>query len=88
MEAKKKYGQNFLKDTSVLDKIVEAMPKNNHIVEVGPGLGDLTKYLVKYKEVNAYEVDIDLYEILQKKFVEEIVSSKLELINTDVLKVW
>ena len=43
--AKKKFGQNFLKDQSVLRKIVEAMPKNeNKLVEIGPGLGDLTKF--------------------------------------------
>ena len=58
--AKKKFGQNFLKDKTVLHKIIEAMPKSdNKIVEIGPGLGDLTEELVKYKEVIAYEVDAD-----------------------------
>ena len=58
--AKKKFGQNFLKDEAVLQKIVEAMPNNdNKIVEIGPGLGDLTKYLVDVKSVEAFEVDTD-----------------------------
>ena len=54
IKAKKKYGQNFLKDTTVLDKIIQSMPNNNnYLVEIGPGLGDLTKNLVKYKEMTA-----------------------------------
>ena len=89
IKAKKRFGQNFLKDESVLIKIIESMPKNNnHIVEIGPGLGDLTKKLVKCKDVTAYEVDRDLYSILQIEFINEISSSKLDLVLTDVLKVW
>ena len=65
IKAKKKFGQNFLKDDNVLVTIIESMPKNkNRIVEIGPGLGDLTKKLVKYKDVTAYEVDRDLFSIL------------------------
>jgi len=42
--AKKKFGQNFLKDSSVLKKIIQAMPQNERkLVEIGPGLGDLTQ---------------------------------------------
>ena len=68
IKAKKRYGQNFLKDTTVLDKIIQSMPNNNnHLVEIGPGLGDLTKNLVKYKEMTAYEVDTDLISILESK---------------------
>jgi 16S rRNA (adenine1518-N6/adenine1519-N6)-dimethyltransferase len=89
IKAKKKYGQNFLKDESVLLKIIESMPKNdNKIVEIGPGLGDLTKLLVKYKDVRAYEVDRDLYSILRVEFIDEIHSGKLDLVLTDVLEVW
>jgi len=89
IKAKKKFGQNFLKDESVLIKIIESMPKNdNHLVEIGPGLGDLTKKLVKYKDVTAYEVDRDLYSILRVKFAKELDSKKFDLILTDVLKIW
>jgi len=89
VKAKKKYGQNFLKDSSVLDKIIEAMPKNsNHIVEIGPGLGDLTKDLVKFKDVTAYEVDTDLISILKSKFAINLHKGNLKIIHTDVLDVW
>ncbi|MEA3353725.1 MAG: 16S rRNA (adenine(1518)-N(6)/adenine(1519)-N(6))-dimethyltransferase RsmA [Campylobacterota bacterium] len=89
VKAKKKFGQNFLKDESVLNKIIQSMPSNdNHIVEIGPGLGDLTNKLVKYKEVTAYEVDRDLYSILQEKFKNEIDSHKLQIVLGDVLEKW
>ncbi len=89
VKAKKRYGQNFLKDTTVLDKIIQSMPNNNnYVVEIGPGLGDLTKNIVKYKEMTAYEVDTDLIGILESKFAIEIESKKLKLIHTDVLEAW
>jgi len=87
--AKKKFGQNFLKDETVLQKIVEAMPNNdNKIVEIGPGLGDLTKYLVDVKSVEAFEVDTDLCKLLQNKFEKEIATKQLHLNCGDVLTVW
>lgn len=89
IKAKKKYGQNFLKDTTVLDRIIQSMPNNkSHLVEIGPGLGDLTKNLVKYKEMTAYEVDTDLISILESKFAIEIEENRLKLIHTDVLEAW
>ncbi|XPV68450.1 MAG: 16S rRNA (adenine(1518)-N(6)/adenine(1519)-N(6))-dimethyltransferase RsmA [Halarcobacter sp.] len=89
IKAKKKFGQNFLKDSSVLDKIIQSMPhNNNHIVEIGPGLGDLTQKLVKYKDTTAYEVDTDLISILKSKFAIEIHNKHFELIHTDVLEAW
>jgi len=89
IKAKKKFGQNFLKDESVLIKIIQSMPhNNNHIVEIGPGLGDLTKKLVKCKDVTAYEVDRDLYSILQTEFSDELKSNKLKIILGDVLEKW
>mgnify|MGYP003478223993 FL=1 len=89
VKAKKQYGQNFLKDTTILDKIIQSMPtKNNYIVEIGPGLGDLTKNLVKYKDMTAYEVDTDLIGILKSKFAIQIEEGKLKLIHTDVLVAW
>ena len=89
VKAKKQYGQNFLKDTTILDKIIQSMPNNNnYLVEIGPGLGDLTKNLVKYKDMTAYEVDRDLIAILKSKFAIEIEQGKLKLIHTDVLEAW
>jgi len=87
--AKKKFGQNFLKDETVLQKIVEAMPNNNNkIVEIGPGLGDLTKYLVDVKSVEAFEVDTDLCKLLQSKFDKEIKTKQLHINCGDVLEAW
>ncbi|WP_323585793.1 16S rRNA (adenine(1518)-N(6)/adenine(1519)-N(6))-dimethyltransferase RsmA [Aliarcobacter butzleri] len=89
VKAKKQYGQNFLKDSTILDKIIQSMPNNNnYIVEIGPGLGDLTKNLVKYKDLTAYEVDTDLIGILKSKFAIEIEKGNLKLIHTDVLEAW
>ena len=89
VKAKKQYGQNFLKDTTILDKIIQSMPNNNnYMVEIGPGLGDLTKNLVKYKDMTAYEVDTDLIGILKSKFAIEMKEGKLKLIHTDVLEAW
>ncbi|AXK47930.1 16S rRNA (adenine(1518)-N(6)/adenine(1519)-N(6))-dimethyltransferase [Aliarcobacter trophiarum LMG 25534] len=89
VKAKKEFGQNFLKDSSILDKIIQSMPQNNnHIVEIGPGLGDLTKNLVKYKDVTAYEVDTDLIGILKSKFATEIENRRFDLKHIDVLRAW
>ncbi len=84
--ADKKFGQNFLKDSSVLEKIIEAMPKDGlPIVEIGPGLGDLTRQLIRVGNVRAYEVDKRLCEYLHKEFEEPLKSGRLELICKDIL---
>jgi 16S rRNA (adenine1518-N6/adenine1519-N6)-dimethyltransferase len=86
IEAKKKFGQNFLKDRTVLDKIIQAMPRNERkLVEIGPGLGDLTQELLKVKSLVAYEVDDDLCVYLRKQFSKEIEEGRLTLVHTDVL---
>lgn len=64
---KKKYGQNFLKDDSIPNKIVDysKIPDNSLVLEIGPGAGALTKKLVlKAKNVLAYEIDTSLKETL------------------------
>lgn len=87
IEAKKKFGQNFLKDTSVLTKIIQSMPQSDRkLIEIGPGLGDLTQELLKVKPLVAYEVDEDLCVYLRKKFSAKIGEGKLTLVKTDVLK--
>nr|WP_211325250.1 16S rRNA (adenine(1518)-N(6)/adenine(1519)-N(6))-dimethyltransferase RsmA [Caminibacter pacificus] len=83
MKAKKKFGQNFLKDKHYLEKISEAMPNtDNLVVEIGPGLGDLTEKLLEKRRVLAYEIDKDLCEILKEKF------PNLNLKCGDVLEYW
>jgi len=85
--ANKKFGQNFLKDSSILNKIIEAIPNDGlPIVEIGPGLGDLTKQLLKVGQVRAYEVDKRLYKYLQNEFKEPLSNGDLELICKDILE--
>jgi 16S rRNA (adenine1518-N6/adenine1519-N6)-dimethyltransferase len=87
IKAKKHYGQNFLQDNYYLDKIIQAIPANSSaILEIGPGLGDLTERLLKKKEVVSIEVDEDLYKILISKFEPEIKSNMLKLILGDALR--
>jgi len=83
IQAKKKFGQNFLKEEIYVDKIIESMPNNdNLIVEIGPGLGDLTEKLLQKNSLVAYEIDDDLCKILKDKF------NNLDLVCGDVLDSW
>ncbi|MRI84269.1 MAG: 16S rRNA (adenine(1518)-N(6)/adenine(1519)-N(6))-dimethyltransferase [Nitratiruptor sp.] len=87
--AKKRFGQNFLKDRAVLDRIIQSMPKSDRkIVEIGPGLGDLTQRLLEHKDVIAFEIDRDLCAHLRRRFAQEIESGRLELVCGDVLEQW
>jgi 16S rRNA (adenine1518-N6/adenine1519-N6)-dimethyltransferase len=90
IKAKKYFGQNFLTDTTVIDKIIQSMPdmRGLSLVEIGPGLGDLTKALLGRYALLAYEVDEDLYEHLKIAFKEEIKTGQLELIFGDVMEHW
>ncbi|PIZ87064.1 hypothetical protein COX93_02315 [Candidatus Nomurabacteria bacterium CG_4_10_14_0_2_um_filter_30_12] len=86
---KKSLGQNFLKSTLALNKIVEAgeVSSEDIILEIGPGKGALTeKLLEKAGCVIAVEKDYELFNILQEKFKKEIEIKKLILINEDILK--
>jgi len=87
-KAKKKFGQNFLKDEAILSQIIQAIPKNRHIVEIGAGLGDLTQRLLSIGRVRAYEIDCDLIPILRSRFADELSSGVLTLINADILDSW
>ncbi len=85
--AKKRFGQNFLKDTSVLHRIIQSMPVNDReLIEIGPGLGDLTQRLLEVKPLVAYEVDRDLTAFLRDKFSQEIEEEKFSIIQGDVLE--
>jgi len=89
VEAKKRFGQNFLKDSAVVAKIIQSMPKTDHkIVEIGPGLGDLTQKLLEHKDVIAFEIDRDLCRLLQQKFAKEIANGRLKLVCGDVIDHW
>ena len=90
VKAKKKFGQNFLKDESVLEKIIQSKPKDTKtIVEIGPGLGDLTqKLLLDCEKVVAFEIDLELCGVLKRKFNSELSSKQLTLVCEDVLESW
>ena len=87
--ASKKFGQNFLKNDIYLHKIIQAMPKDDlKVAEIGPGLGDLTKELVKARNVTAFEVDKRLCEHLTTEFEGSISQGRFELRCGDVLERW
>lgn len=82
----KKFGQNFLIDTHVLDRIIEAaeITKEDFVLEIGPGIGTMTQYLCENaKEVAAVEIDKNLIPIL-----EDTLSAyeNVTVINKDILK--
>lgn len=87
--ADKKFGQNFLKSDSYIHKIIQSMPDDNlKVAEIGPGLGDLTKELVKVRNVTAFEVDKRLCEHLSKVFEAATHDGRFELRCGDVLERW
>jgi len=87
--ANKKFGQNFLKSDVYLQKIIQAMPNDNlKVAEIGPGLGDLTKELVKARDVTAFEIDKRLCEHLNTKFKDQKEDGNFELRCGDVLEHW
>jgi len=70
IKPKKKYGQNFLVDKGVINKITEAINPNNtdKILEIGPGLGALTiQILNKIDHIDVVEIDPDMIKVLQEK---------------------
>ena len=82
----KKFGQNFLIDTHVLDKIVQAaeITKEDFVLEIGPGIGTLTQYLCENaREVVAVEIDRMLIPILEDTLSEY---DNVSIINNDILK--
>ena len=87
ISANKSLGQNFLINDSVVDKIVESaeITKNDLVIEIGPGLGNLTEFLLeKAGKVIAIELDQRMLEILNDRFS---LYDNFEIINEDVLKV-
>lgn len=88
VKAKKQYGQNFLKDKNIINKIVTSanITPNMIVIEIGPGMGALTEELIKVsKKTICYEIDPDMVIILKDKF-KNVPSEKLEIIEQDFLK--
>ena len=83
----KKFGQNFLIDTHVLEKIIDAagITKDDFVLEIGPGIGTMTQYLCENaREVAAVEIDNNLIPILKDTLKEY---DNVEVIHEDILKV-
>ena len=83
----KKFGQNFLIDTHVLDKIIaeSRITKDDFVLEIGPGIGTMTQYLCENaREVAAVEIDKNLIPILADTLSAY---DNVEVINDDILKV-
>ena len=85
IKAKKSLGQNFLIDKDILEKIVNVIQINQkNILEIGPGTGSLTSYILKKKpkKIIVIEKDQNLAKKLEQNFKEE-----LKVINEDILKI-
>ncbi|OGP93237.1 MAG: hypothetical protein A2157_07645 [Deltaproteobacteria bacterium RBG_16_47_11] len=84
---KKRLGQHFLVDRNILNKVVRTaeVGKEDVVVEVGPGLGEMTVALARLaKQVIAVEIDPQLVEILKKKLAD---CPNVEVVKSDILKV-
>ena len=85
IKAKKSLGQNFLIDKNILKKLVSigAISREDKILEIGPGTGNLTEYIIrlKPKALIVVEKDIELSKILESKFKKQI-----KIVNKDILK--
>lgn len=80
---KKKYGQNFLDNKEIIDKIVSSITPNENdlIIEIGPGAGAITKKLKKYNtQLLAFEIDTDV-----QKFLNALEDEKTHIIYEDFL---
>ncbi len=85
IKPKKSLGQNFLIDQKVLEQIVDTVEiKNKEVLEIGPGSGNLTTFILKKNPKKFYtiEKDNELALLLQDKFIDQIT-----IINDDVLKI-
>lgn len=84
---RKKFGQNFLIDKSMLEKIVDSaeVTEDDCVLEIGPGIGTMTQYLAeRAKKVIVVEIDTDLIPILNDTLSEY---DNVTIINNDILKV-
>lgn len=82
----KKYGQNFLIDANILEKIIEAaeITREDGVIEIGPGIGTMTQYLAEHaKWVAAVEIDKNLIPILNETLSEY---KNVMVLNEDILK--
>jgi 16S rRNA (adenine1518-N6/adenine1519-N6)-dimethyltransferase len=89
-QAKKRFGQNFLMDQSIIASLINAIDPHNEetIIEIGPGLGALTKPLLKHvSALHVVEIDRDIINWMQTEYaMPGYTNNKIIIHNTDVLK--
>lgn len=88
IKANKRFGQNFLIDDNILENIVKSaeITNNDLVIEIGPGLGNLTEYLLeKAAYVILVEIDNNMINILNDRFKNN--NNNYILLNNDILKV-
>ena len=84
----RKYGQNFLIDGNILEKIIDAaeITEEDGVIEIGPGIGTMTQYLCeRAREVVAVEIDSKLIPILEQDTLAAY--NNITILNKDILKV-
>ena len=85
IKAKKSLGQNFLTDRNTLEKIVEVTSvKNKTILEIGPGTGNLTSFILKKKPKKMIVVEKD-YSLA--KNLKDVFEDQITIINDDILNI-
>ena len=86
ISAQKRYGQNFLIDANILEKIVASagITKEDTVLEIGPGIGTLTQYLAEAaKQVISVEIDKNMIPVLEYTLAD---FDNVIVINQDILK--
>ena len=84
IRAKKSLGQNFLIDKNLIDKIINIVSiKDNEILEVGPGTGNLTREILKKNPSKVYLVEKDT---VLAESLKEIIDERVKIFNEDILK--
>lgn len=92
IRTRKRFGQNFLIDSRVLDKIITAaeITEEDFVLEIGPGIGTLTQYLsCAAKEVLAVEIDRDLVRVLEETLAgfDNVTVLNEDILKTDLIKI-
>lgn len=90
-QPRKRFGQNFLTDESVVARIIQTIQSQNdqHLVEIGPGQGVLTDFLVSScQQLDLIELDRDLAELLEKKYagVTHVMTHQLDALKLDLVR--
>ena len=89
ISVKKKFGQNFLMDKNILNKIVSTLPDENmkNVIEIGPGLGFLTKEIVKKTDkLVLYEIDDEMVSYLSTQELPNTLIRNIDILKVDLEK--